>query len=239
MEVVHLERRRPVPAGRHGPPVGVGCWERENACRPNRPGPPAGGWPQSVSQRNSPIERTFQSTTGAWGAHRKAPHRFLQGASDQIPKAQRSLAGMMAQGRLGQAKDGGEAVWQARHNVWRGAGPSRSPAEGSLMRGAGPSRSPAEGSHPQRGQRVRNALLEGRALPKGASRWARVRFRSVRGQCQSAGTSLPFATREALSERDLIRGFLGRNHARRRRLGTPPLADAFAEPVTRKAASGN
>ena len=45
---------------------------------------------------------------------------------------------MMAQGRLGQAKDGGEAVWQARHNVWRGAGPSRSPAEGSLMRGARP-----------------------------------------------------------------------------------------------------
>ena len=28
----------------------------------------------------------------------------------------------------------------------RGAGPSRSPAEGSFMRGAGPSRSPAEGS---------------------------------------------------------------------------------------------
>ena len=30
--------------------------------------------------------------------------------------------------------------------LMRGAGPSRSPAEGSLMRGAGPSRSPAEGS---------------------------------------------------------------------------------------------
>ena len=37
-------------------------------------------------------------------------------------------------------------VPEPRPSFMRGAGPSRSPAEGSFMRGAGPSRSPAEGS---------------------------------------------------------------------------------------------
>ena len=43
---------------------------------------------------------------------------------------------------------GGEFSVNAKSNIlrsMRGAGPSRSPAEGSSMRGAGPSRSPAEG----------------------------------------------------------------------------------------------